>query len=575
MFAFIFTIITFFFGWALCSLLLPEELQKNLVKLPLSIMIGTLIGVWIVFLFNLFFPLFTAFIIVLYLLLLGSIFIFPFKKPHHFIPKISIFDICVLVVCIGISIFLIHQSLHFTPTGILDIASNCWGDFDLHLPLIRSFAWGSNMPPSLPSFPNANAAYHFMFDYWSAILTFGGLPLSYAFNIASIISFSSLLYLAYTFFIFLFDKKRLIGIFGIVLFLFNSTLTFVEAYPKLHPKNIVDFFYKNIQNTQYLSAGPFTSDHVSIIWNLNVYLNQRHFIFSLAVGAAVLLIFLTLLRHILHTKHIIFLGILIGLLPFCNIHVFLCTIIVFSILLLFFFRRNKKILFIIPIACAIALPQILWLSHDIHSMVQWNPGFLAPHPLTLTGVLIYWFYNLGLSLFTIPLGFFLANREQKKWFLAFLAIFLVGNLFQFNSDMFNNHKLFNFWILFSNGYSALVLFSILQRKHIWKWPLIIVLLFFLTFSGVIDMFVIKNEHFYTINDYGNDPFINWVATNTEKMLFFLFLRIVCTTQLEWQDGKHTLFPHDMLTLFDMMLQSEIQSFKICIMHMIPIRLYLF
>jgi hypothetical protein len=35
------------------------------------------------------------------------------------------------------------------------------------------------------------------------------------------------------------------------------------------------------------------------------------------------------------------------------------------------------------------------------------------------------------------------------------------------------------------------------------------------------MFVVKNEHFYTISDYGSDTFITWVANSTPESAIFL------------------------------------------------------
>lgn len=522
MIAVIFLLVSFIFGWCFFSRILPSELQKDTVKIPLSIVIGIFISVWLTFIFNLFFSFSISIAFAIYLLSLSCFFITPFKKGHKNLLTIStnFFDYFLLGLTIIATTLLINQSLHFTGNDLLQIGANEWGDFDVHLPFIRSFAWGSNIPPSLPFFPNANSAYHFMFDYFGGILNFGGLPISYAFNIISIISFSSLLFSLYKFASYLFGNK-IIGIFTILFFIFNSTLEFLEAYQKLLSHNPIDFLQKIIVNNQYLSAGPFTSDHVSIIWNMNVYLNQRHLLFGSALGIMFLIFLYQLINRRLNEKYYLLLGLFLGLTPFWSIYIFICLLIIVGVLSIFFIKSNPKILLIIPLAIIISLPQIIWLGHDVKNFIQFNPGFLTPHPLTIQGFITYWFYNLGLSFITIPIGFLLASKEQKKWFVAFFGIFIISNLIQFNSVMFNNHKLFNFWLILSNSFTAFLLWKILEKKQWWKWFIFSPIFILLIFSGIIDTFVIINEHFYTISDYQSNNTTQWVMQNTQKNSNFL------------------------------------------------------
>lgn len=517
----LFFFISFLFGLTTTRFFLPQKLQKDIIKFPLSLVFGLFLLTWSTFLLNIFLSLQTSIMVTLYVATILGIFFVPRRHSRSLIQiSLSSVDIILLIIACIISFWLIVHSLLFTNGNTLQIASNEWGDFSLHLPLIRSFAWGGNVPPSLPSYPQADLAYHFMFDYFSGILEYGGFPLSWAFNIASIVGLTTLLFSLYKFISLLFNNKKTVGILAMIFFLFNSTLEFIEGYAKLHPSNVLDYFSKIFNNNQYLSVGPFTNDHVSIIWSMNVYLNQRHLIFSFAIGILILIIIHSFLEEKISLLQALVLGILIGLTPLWDMYVFMCLVVIISMLGIFSIKQNKFVFLSIAVGCLLAFPQAIWLSRDVQSFMQWNPGFLAARPLTFNSFVTYWWYNLGLSSITITLGFLLAHTKQKKWFLAFLSIFLLGNLFQFNKDMFNNHKLFNFWMLLSNGYTAYVIYFLLQRRTTAKWFLLLPLLFLLTFSGIIDTFVIKNEHFYTINDYHTDALISW-AMQTPKDAIFL------------------------------------------------------
>ena len=513
MLSLIFFIISYFLGVSLTKSLLNSKLQKDPISFFMSIILGLFLTTWLIFMVNIFLPLSISFIIGIALASTIPLYLSVTKRLHLFTPpSFALFDSLVYIVGLGMSFFLISHSLHFTPSNTLQIGTNEWGDFDLHLPLIRSFAWGSNVPPSLLSFPQTNLAYHFMSDYLSGVLEYGGLPLSYAFNLASILGLSALIFGLYKFTTMLFDQKKIIGIFTIIFFLFNSTLGFFTAYQKLHPSSYSQFFTKILSNNHYLSLGPFTSDPVSIIWNMNVYLNQRHLIFSFAIGILLLIVLFSLLEHHQSRSKFILFSILIGLTPLWNMYVFISLLFICAVLGLFYRKHFPMLLLVVPIASLIAIPQVIWLSKDVQSFAQFNPGFLSEKPLTLSSFFMYWWYNLGLSLITIPLGFFLSDKKQGRWFVAISTIFIVGNLVQLNKDMFNNHKLFNFWLILGNGYTAYLLFRIVQQKYWIKWLLLIPLIFFLTFSGIIDMFVVKNETFYTVSDYKQNTFLAWAKT---------------------------------------------------------------
>ena len=107
------------------------------------------------------------------------------------------------------------------------ISAKVWSDFAAHLPLIRSFSWGQNWPPEYPLFPGEPIRYHFLFYFLVGQLEKLGLPLDWALNLPSALGFGGLLTIIYLFSKFIFQSS-LTGFLAVILFLFNSSLSFLE-----------------------------------------------------------------------------------------------------------------------------------------------------------------------------------------------------------------------------------------------------------------------------------------------------------------------------------------------------------
>lgn len=514
--AYFFIVISFVLGWMLVSLLAPLVIQKDFLKFPISFILGTFFLVWLTFLLSLFLTPAISILASFYISVILIILLWHHTQ-HKFLWRISLSDLSLISLFFIFSWWFVYQSLS-SNDGVLKIGANVWSDFEVHLPLIRTFSWGGNIPPQAPSFPHKNFSYHFLFYYWNAILEFLGLSLNWATSLPSLLSLTALLTIIFKFPKYFFpNKATLTGIIAVVLFLFNSTFSFIEAIEKLKAGSLPDLFNKIWNNNQYLSVGPFTDDKVSIIWNLNVYANQPHVVFGFAL-ALIIVLFLFLYHQENHRwQHLLFLGILVGLSPFWHIHLFLSLELVFLVLAVF--KQRFSLISLLFIAGLFAIPQLLWLSKDVQSSFAFHPGFLAYPPLSFSSFSTYWLYNLGLLLFAIPLGVWLSKKEQKIWFLAFLSIFIFANLFQIHAEMFNNHKLFNLWLLFANFFAAYFLASLWTRLgyKILFFPLF----FILILSGIIDFMVTKNQPFYEITDAPKNTLVSWVKDNTSPNSIFL------------------------------------------------------
>jgi hypothetical protein len=339
----------------------------------------------------------------------------------------------------------------------LYIASKAWSDFASHIPLIRSFSLGYNFPPQYPLFPGEVIKYHFLFYAFVGLLEKIGLRIDLALNIPSIIGFALLILMIYLLAKLIF-RSRTVGFLGILFFLFNSSLSYIY-YFKNHPlslQSILDI--PKIANFQ--SFAPYDSGIISAFWNLNIYTNQRHL--ALAIAFSFIVIYLLIKPVFTKSKSSIVISIILGILLGFSFYLHLAVLMMTGIVILFlgiFFSKIRLACFLALFAAAlIAFPQYLYLNSSEGFKMLFNPGYLVSGKLTLVNISQFWIYNLGLSLVLIPLGIIFSDWKQRKIFLSFFTLFIVGNLIQFSPEIAANHKFFNYFIIIGNLFSAYALF---------------------------------------------------------------------------------------------------------------------
>lgn len=431
------------------------------------------------------------------------------------------FELSLLIFLFIFSVWLMNKSFGYdAKTHYFRIARHQIGDFGLHLSLIRSFSWGDNFfPVESPFFPGKPLPYHYYFDLLVGILERIGMRIDVAFNGLSILFFTLLLYLIYKLPQVIFAKNKLLGIVSVILFIFHSNLTFISFLKekRISLSIIRDLWYL----PDYIHKGPFDGSLISIFFTLNVYLNQRHLIAALAISLGILYLLIPKIieEKRISFKNVVLLGITLGMLSRVHTLIFLSTSVVLFFLLIFF--RRFRLIFIIFIP---ALLIFLFHARDILSQnmhhIFLNPGFLSERPLSVNSFISFWFMNLGVSFFLIPIGFFYSNWNQKKVLLSILPLFVVGNIFQLSFRIDHNHSLFNYFFIFTNFYIAyfLITFSLKDMK---RKLLFIVLFFFLTISGFIDLMAVKNDFQFYLADAPTNTFMQWIKTNTQKNDIFL------------------------------------------------------
>lgn len=430
-------------------------------------------------------------------------------------------EIIVIFFSLLFSFWLMYSTFSYEG-GTMYIASKAWSDFASHIPLIRSFSLGANFPVEYPLFSGEPIRYHFMFYLLVGFLEKLGLRLDLALNLPSILSFALLLILMYIFAKTLFQSK-FVGILSLILFIFNGSFSFIyffRKYPLSFPKTILDIW----TNTTFPAFAPYDNSLISGgFWNLNVFTNQRHFALPLAISLFIILGFIIAEKNnkSLSIKLSILFGLFIGVLSFLHGAVFVMIIAILGVFFLIFPKQRKAIFIIGLIAGISSIPRTFFLFKvESNQIFKFYPGYLVANSLSFFTWVRYWILNLGLGFFLIPAGFILSEKLPKKIFFAFFTLFVIGNLFEFSPDIATNHKFFNLWLIVSNMFAAYVIYLLWQRKLLQK-ILVFLFVFFLTLSGIIDFFPIKNDRFISILDYPKNQDIKWIIDHTPKNSTFL------------------------------------------------------
>ncbi|KKR73615.1 MAG: hypothetical protein A2186_01415 [Candidatus Levybacteria bacterium RIFOXYA1_FULL_41_10] len=440
------------------------------------------------------------------------------KNKLRSLFKTSYLEIVLIIFTFSFSVFLMFFTFH-KEDGTLFIASKAWSDFGSHLPLIRSFSFGSNFPPEYPLFPGQPINYHFLFYFLVGLIEKAGIPIDYALNIPSTIGLSGLILSIY----FVAKKifqSRAVGFLSVIFFLFNSSFSFI--YFLQNHKNSPNLILDLVTNDKFSSFAPYGQGLVTAFWNLNIYTNQRHLALSFTLSLLIifLIIYPSLSNKKINLKLSYFLGVILGLSFYLHIAVFFITLIVLFFLFIVFPNLRKSIFILGIPAFLISFPQYLYLQSGEGGFgIKFVNGYLTASESSLSFVK-FWVYNLGISAVLIPLGFIKSSKTARKILFCFIPLFLIGNFVQFSPEVAANHKFFNYFLLVGNMFSAFFL-VFLWKKNLFLKSVSVFLFLLMILGGIVDFFPIFNDNRGALADYEKNKDVSWIKENTLPDSVFL------------------------------------------------------
>jgi hypothetical protein len=361
-----------------------------------------------------------------------------------------------------------------------------------------------------PFFAGLPLFYHFFFNFWTAMWEYFGVPIVWAVNIPSILSFAAMLIVIYYLPQILGKQKPLVGWIAVLLTITNSSLTFWKLLPDIG---------SIWRLPTYPFSGPYDGSMISIYMTLNNYVNQRHLAFGMALGLLLIMLFTKQVTARLSRRGVLFIGILTGVMFLWNIPLFF--LVSATIASIFMFRR-KWILFVVYWASALIsgfvffwpyiglLPQISALFHALTGNVS-----RAAEPTW--NIFSYLWQNLGILPIFCLIGYFAMPKKYRVTFWPFIILFAVEII---NSSMGHRgfeQKSLSFLIKGLNILTAVGVVRIWQKNKLFA----VVCIFVVTVSGFVDLMPIKNEFAFPLIGKEMVPLISWIRTSTPKDSVFV------------------------------------------------------
>ncbi len=577
MMGFVYLLLCFGLGWAICSFALPEinkiveydyskrkiNVSPYLILFPSWYVVGTLAITWPTYLIALLFgnkqePLLyaNAIVIPISILILVLVCYIRYRKNHILLPSLICEDKktfrieLILLAAITALACVLMWTTFFVRGNQLYVGISVFSDFSPHLGMIRSFSYGNNFPTTYSHYAGQDIRYHFMFQFLVGNLEYLGLRLDYAFNIPSILSFISAFLFLYLLAVKITGKIGA-GILACMFFAFRSAKTLFTYLANL-PEG-TSIIKALSDNMDFISDTP---NENWGLWNLNVYCNQRHLAFGLSVMFLILILFMPYLftmfetikcemdhsgrtrleRFIVGIKTIFFTkeawvtadirkaiasGIILGSLAcFHGAAVICCLIILFFIAVL----SKHRLDFLITAVIALFL-STLQTHLFIHGSVVSTKllfGFIA-ETKTFFGVLSYLDRLLGVLPFVLLAAFCLEKGVGRYLIIAFTAPLVFAVTISLTVDVTVNHKYIMMSCILLGIFAASVLMKMLERKDFLIKCIGVLLILMLTATGIYDFATVlkKNTPQSAIKLNLEDPLTKWIDENSDSEDLFL------------------------------------------------------
>jgi hypothetical protein len=197
-------------------------------------------------------------------------------------------DIAVAAVGLSVGAAIMFHTCRIEGNTLV-LGRTAFGDLNIHLGMARSFSYGKNFPTGYVAYAGTDIRYHFMFYFLVGNLEFLGLRLDWALNLPSILSFASVLLLLYALGATIGRDPR-VGLVGVLFFLLRSSPAAFSYFAHLDRSGVIPWLKSAFATKGFIGL---TGHESWGIWNLNVYVVERHFAFAFGL---VLLALLYLIR---------------------------------------------------------------------------------------------------------------------------------------------------------------------------------------------------------------------------------------------------------------------------------------
>lgn len=504
-----------------------------------SVIVGIIVGSWLLFVLQMFLELnYVSILLSIAIMLLASYKMFE-KSPFFQslisrkirlkfkLGKRDIKENRNVILFFGL-LFVVLAFLNYThnlepKADGLYSGRNNWGDLAGHLNVVMPFVENANKNLEYPDYAGTRMSYRFMFEFFTSALISGGVPIREALVIPGIV-LSMIIFLLFYLLARQITQNKKIAAISLILYAFAGGLGFIYFLEdlqsnKVNPSGMTDY-------THYPDKKIFFSNQIATL-----ILPQRSTLIGFPAAFIVFAILWRWFNRKAEYKEMIFAALIIGLMPFFHWHTFFA--IGFISVLLFFLdlkitiltksykkidkKRLKSWIIFFLIIAILSAPQISFSITPLTDKI--GKGFIEPISGWLSkdqNWLVFWVFNLGV-LFVLALPAFLfARRQLKIFYIPFLGLFVLSNLFKFQPWDFDNLKIFYMWLPVHSIMIAAFVHKVFEKKK----SLAMLIIALSIFSGILAV-ISEAQTSYRLYGYTEVELGKWVRENTPKDAVFL------------------------------------------------------
>lgn len=541
-------------------------LSQLFYRLPLWFVTGTMVLTWATYILACLMsdqkdPLFLANTIVFAIsfaaVVFGFIILLRKKKIPFFseFGKLSPNEIISIILTISVVCYLLYLTFHVRD-GQLFIGNSVFSDFTPHLSMIRSFSGMKNFPTVYTVCAGDDVKYHFLFEFLVGNLEYLGMRIDIAFNVVSALSLISMFSLIYVFAVKI-TGKRLAGGLTVLFVAFRSSWSFFSFVSEF--KNYGSMIDGIAENEQFIGL---TTNEDWGLWNLNVYLNQRHFAFSICVMLIAIMIFMPALVYtfdemkgkwsiknyfkidLFSAKGFVaqeiaapvFAGLLLGASAFFNGAVLIGTFVILFFMAVVSMRRLEY-LFCAFIALGLSLVQSSVFVDGSVVSSSIRLGFLSGSD-TVFGMGKYLFLLLGILPFVIVVAFIKADMVSRWMMICAGCLIALSFVFSLTPDIAVNHKYIMLAVMILDVYAAKVISDMLSDKRFIMRITAVIIGIFMTATGIYDFATIikKNTEDKAVVTDMNSKIMTYIKENCDSKDVFLTANYF----LDGSDGSYVI-----------------------------------
>jgi len=369
-------------------------------------------------------------------------------------------------VIILITILFSAGAVHVNAQGNYEVSGLFWQDTYYHVSIEKYFAYNNIVPPQDPQYSGVPLNYSFLIDLYSGVLERLEMPFTLAFALPALLMVIAFFACVY-FLAFRLGASKNAAIIAVLLLLFSGSMSYGMMFEDAQTHASVADWLKNpdrdyavlIENPPVGHVIQFFKSHLA---------RQRSSNFGYTVAVVVFILLFEIAKQFetrvgkafekrkLDSKLFFAGGVLAGLLPLMREAAFIACILAAGTLFLIY-RHKKWIWFFVP-ALLLGIVQFAsWVGPStsngyIALEIGWRA--MSQNPVNIAW---FWIENMGLPLVFAIAGFVLAPKQVRRYYLAFIPLFLAFTLFRFSPDYMNNMKLVNLWQIPTFALGALAL----------------------------------------------------------------------------------------------------------------------